>query len=258
MPWEVRSSPDADAQFDALIPELTLANHYPRWQRQLADCLYRTHTLAIFHCAVLKTYSRPGEAETAFRVRLAQAARERRDAEVESLRRRHAAGLQRLRERIRAARERVDRQQSDLRRKSADTIISAGASVLEALLGRKRLSRTTVQRAGSAAQRAGRVAGTRNDLRRAQENLDALVRDYQEMERRVETELAGVHHAYHADQLQLTPLSVRPRKSDIAVEPIRLVWTPWYVDSAGHLARVLGEHQGRRAGGEPGPLETYA
>lgn len=232
--WQFQAEPEGEAQYEPLIPELNSATSYPRWQRELAESLYRTQTLEILHCAPFKAYSRPGEGETAFRLRLAQHAREQRDAEVEKLRERHAAKLQQLSERIRAAQERVDRQQTQLQRQSADTVISVGASLLGALLGRKKLSRANVQRAGTAARRAGRVAGGRDDLKQAQENLAALLRQYRDLEQRVESEIARVGSGWHADQLPVTPLAVRPRKADLAVEPVAFAWTPWFVDPSGH------------------------
>ena len=156
-PLAAQSSAESDAGFAALAAELTLAKSYARWQKGLVDALYRTQTLEVFKCTELKVYSRPGESESDFRVRLGQMARERRDLEVEKLRDRYASKMRSLQDRLLRAQEKVDRERSDYRQKSVDTAISVGASIFGALFGRKKLSRSNVERASTSARRVGRV-----------------------------------------------------------------------------------------------------
>ena len=89
--------------------------------------------------------------------RVTHLARERRDREVEELRRRYAPKIAALEERIRRGQERVEREQSQLGGARLDTAMSIGATVLGALFGRKLASVTNVTRARSTMRGASRA-----------------------------------------------------------------------------------------------------
>src|SRR6185436_11376934 len=88
--------------------------------------------------------SNTGESEGDFRVRLQQAARERRDAEVTRLRQKYAPKVASFQERLRRAQQSVQKEQQQSSDQKAQAAISIGASVLGALFGRKTLSASNV------------------------------------------------------------------------------------------------------------------
>ncbi len=227
------SAAAANARFADLPPALTVARNYKTWQRQLIDHLYQSQTLAVWKCAALKQYSRPGEPEDAFRIRLSQLAHEQRDLQVEKLRRKYATKLGTLKDQMERAKQRVAREKDEYQQKTLDTVISVGASIFGALLGRKLMSRTNVSKASTSARSVGRAARARSDIGRAEEKLETLEQKMKQMRQRTEQEIEKIDAAYQPDQLELEALNVRPRKSDIKVQPITVVWTPWLVDSAG-------------------------
>src|SRR5439155_1477809 len=78
-----REPQGAAASFAPLPSAANKPKSYDAWKRQFADALYRGRTLRLLKCGPLKQTSKPGESERDFRVRLQQAARELRDAQVE-------------------------------------------------------------------------------------------------------------------------------------------------------------------------------
>ncbi|MHB8862222.1 MAG: ATP-binding protein [Pirellulaceae bacterium] len=232
-PLGTQPAAEPDAEFSPLPAELMVAKNYARWQQKLKELLYRTQCLEIFRCAALKEFSRVGETEAEFQIRLTQRAREQRDADIEKLRGRYASNLATLQQRIRRAQDTVDREQSEYRERSVDTAISVGTSIFGALFGRKVLSRKNVDRASSSARRAGRVARQKDDVAKARETLDMLLQQRRELEEQAAQEVARIDDAFRTEHLQLETLQVRPRKSDITVEPLTLVWLPWRVDDTG-------------------------
>jgi hypothetical protein len=231
--WSTQAPAEPAGEWAALSESLTIPRSYTRWQQQLKDALYRTQTLELFQCVALKAFSCPGETETAFRLRLAQRAREQRDAAVEKLRGRYAGKLATLEDRVRRAQRAVEQEQAEYREKSVDTAISVGGSIFGAIFGRKVLSRKNVERASSTARRAGRVAKQKQDIERARATLEGLLRQREELERQIAQELARIESAAGTDRLHIERLQLGPRKSDITVEPVILVWMPWFVDDAG-------------------------
>jgi hypothetical protein len=107
------------------------------------------------------------------------------------------------------------------------TAISVGATVLGALFGRKAVSSSTIGRATTAARSAGRTMKQSGDVQRAEESAEAVRRQIQELEAELEAELAARSSATDPLTEKLERVSVRPKKSDITVRPMRLVWRPY-------------------------------
>ena len=99
----------------------------------------------------------PAGDEGEFRAHLALALREKRDAEIDRLRKKYAPRLTTLEDQIRRADERIERERSQLSQQKMQTAISVGTSILGALLGRKKISATNAGRIGTAARSAGRI-----------------------------------------------------------------------------------------------------
>lgn len=231
--WTVRDTAEPGATWDLQAPSLVDPRQYARWQQQLKDALYRTQQLEVLQCAALKEFSRPGETEGAFRLRLEQRLREQRDAAVGKLRSRFAGKLDTLEERIRRADRTIAQHQSDMHGQSVDTAISVGKSIFGALFGRKILSRKNVEGVSSTMRRAGRVARERQDLARARESREQLLRQRAELDQEISAEVARIEADSDARRLQIESLQLGPRKADLSVEPIVLLWVPWLVDGTG-------------------------
>ncbi len=220
-------SPEDDASYEPLPGAAMRAESYAAWGKSLAAHLYENMRAEILVCDALKVSSAANESERDFRARLALEAREQRDAAVEALRRRYGQKLAALDERERRAQERLQREQSQLSHQKMQTALSVGASVLNALLGRRRLSASTVNRAASAARTAGRIGREDDDVERAAENLEAVRKQRLELQRQFDEDVAAIERMMDATTAPLRKMSVSPRKSDIAIAEVALVWVPW-------------------------------
>ncbi|HET9864124.1 MAG TPA: hypothetical protein VFP37_11815 [Steroidobacteraceae bacterium] len=237
-PWEeatadpqlrshLTSAPAPGAGF-AEIPAAALrAASYAAWAKSLQSRLYETSRARVLSCAAFKSTSKPGETEGDFRARLALAAREQRDAAVAELRRKWQAKLLQLQDQVRRAEERRAREQAQLSQQKMQTAVSIGSSILGALLGRKAISATNIGRIGTAARSATRIGRESQDVTRAEEGLEVLRQRLADTQRDVEAEVARLESTLDPATLQLTPVEVPARKSDIAVGEVALVWAPW-------------------------------
>ncbi|MDX1649500.1 MAG: DUF87 domain-containing protein, partial [Myxococcota bacterium] len=142
--------------------------------KRLAARLYRERPLVVRRCRRPRLVSTPGESEGAFRVRLREALHEERDRAVEALRKRYAPKAARLEERERRALARVEREEDQVRGTALQAAISFGATVAGALLGRRLASARNVGRATTTARAAGRVADAREDVARAEAEVEAV------------------------------------------------------------------------------------
>ncbi|MGI9592465.1 MAG: hypothetical protein ACR2P8_13930, partial [Myxococcota bacterium] len=230
---ELESEPEEGGTFAELPAAAQRAASWKRWHKQLTSHAYRARPKTLWTCSKPKGVSLPGEEEGAFRGRLRELLREDRDLRMEKLRRRYAPRLARVQDQIARAEQRVEVQQEQYQQKKMQTAVSIGRTVLGALFGRKLGSVGNVGRAGSAIDRATRAAREKGDITRASERLEAVQQKLADLEARFAEELAELEDRGGASTLALKELRVAPRKSDIAVDSLALVWIPWRIDATG-------------------------
>jgi hypothetical protein len=107
----------------------------------------------------------------------AQRTREGRDALVEKLRRDYAPRIARAEEKLRNAQQIVAREKEQAGAAKVQTAISVGATILDVLIGNKRVTRTGLGRATTAARGAGRAMQQEGDVKRAEEDARAAQAD---------------------------------------------------------------------------------
>jgi hypothetical protein len=223
---DLLETPEEGIAFYPLPAAMSSADNYRAWSTRLKDYLYKNQTLSVWWCPELKQYSLPYESEDDFRIRLTQIAHEHRDLQVEKLRKKYASRLATLKDRIHRAQQKVDRQRDQYAQQQYQSAVSFGSTLVGALLGRKLISRTNVSRVGTAMRGLGRTAREREDVGRAEEGLAMLRQKLLDLEAELTSEVDEVRTQLDLDQLPLEPLQVRPRKSDLRVERVALVWQP--------------------------------
>ncbi|MFO1406096.1 MAG: hypothetical protein U1F08_01050 [Steroidobacteraceae bacterium] len=194
------------------------------WADALEDHVYRNATLEVMTCPELKASSAPGGTEGEFRARMALALRERRDAEVGKLRAKYASKLAALKVREQRSEQKLEREQSQSSSETIATAVSVGGSLLGALFGGRRGS--AYGKVASAARGIGRASRQRADVEQAEAERDTVQRQIEALETELEAEVAALEARYEPNALRVETVAVRPRKSDITVGDVALVWRP--------------------------------
>ncbi|MGC3968706.1 MAG: DUF87 domain-containing protein [Pirellulales bacterium] len=234
----VENAPLEGARFVELPAELAQPKRYTAWGSSLKEALYRRERVKLWKCAVLKQSSKPGESQADFRTRLVQLAREQRDLAVEKLRVKYAPKLQVLLDRKRRAEQKVEKEKADVKDQSVNTVLSIGQTILGAVLGRKLGSATNVNRAASTVKSVGRTARQRGEVDNAEAELEAVVEKHAELEGEFQAEIAHLQQQFDPAAIQLDELAIAPKKSDVSVGEVSLVWIPYVRDSAGFAVRA--------------------
>ncbi len=211
--------PEPGAAFAPLPSELAQPKNYAKWRKSLAEHLYRTETLSLWSAALVKEFSRPGESQAEFRIRLRQRSREERDQAVAKLRQKYAAKIAAIDNQVRRAQDRVAREESQLQNQTLQTVVSIGSSILRALVGRKG---SGLSGATSAARSASRSAGKHGDINRAKAELEVLLQKQADLAAQVQAEIDQLDAA--TAEVELIEYVVRPRKSDISIRKVALAW----------------------------------
>ncbi|MCP9471693.1 MAG: ATP-binding protein [Nitrospira sp.] len=232
---DLEQAPAAGAQFLSPPAVAGKAKHYAEWNKECAAWLYRTRQLEVLRSPSTKEVSKPGESERDFRLRQQQAGRERRDQAVEALRKKYAPKIAALQDRIKRAEQMKVKQETEARTSQVQAVITVGASLLGAFLGRKTVSAANVGRAATAIRGAGRAIKESKDVGAAEENLSALQRQLADLEAQFKAESEALAAAIDPLSEPLESISIKLTKANIAVKLVALAWTPHWRRPDGSL-----------------------
>jgi hypothetical protein len=229
--FDEQASPGA--KFAPLPSLLTAPKSYSAWKTSLKGHLFRAHPLTLFECPPLKQKSQPGESSGDFRVRLKQLAAEKRDLEIEKLRKKFAPKLAALQERLRRTQVAVEKEKSQANQQTLSTVLNVGTTLLGALFGRKMASASNIGKAATSMRSASKIAKERADVGHAQESADVVQRQIDELESELSTEVERLRESFDESQLAIQEQPVAPRKSDMVIDKVVLAWTPWLINARG-------------------------
>jgi hypothetical protein len=233
---QATAAPAPGSGFAALAGTATRADSYAGWGKALNAHLYETARATLIVCDALKQVSNPGESEGDFRARLSLQLREQRDAQVEKLRANYAPRLSALNDRLAAAQARVERERSQLTQQKLQTVVSVGATILGAFLGRRALSATSMGRATTAVRSATRIGRESQDVDLANESAAAVQQKIQDLGAQCDADIKALSASMDPAAVVLRSVQISPRKSDIAIGEVALAWQPWRTGADGFPA----------------------
>ena len=230
---DLEKSPEEGAQFAELPAAAAKAKSYDKWQKELAAWLYRSQKLELLRSPSLDQTSNADESERDFRIRLQQAAREKRDEAVERLRQKYAPKIAALEEKRRRAEQAVEREAEQAKGQKMQTAISFGATLLSSFMGRKAVSLSSLGRATSAARGVGRSIKESQDVGRAEETVAAVDEQLSQLNAQFKMETEAIEKSSDPQTEVLETAIVKPTKANISIKLLSLAWLPYWHDTQG-------------------------
>ena len=215
--------------------------NYPGWEKLFKRWIRNNQSVALFRASRFKLVSTPGESEGDFRARLQILAHEKRDIEAANLRKKYEKKITILENRLLRAEQRIETEEAQSKQKKMDTAIAFGTAVLGAFLGRKRISRTSASRMGTAVRTAGRMGKEKEDVARAEQIAESVRNEIAAINGEFEQELAMLEDAYDAQSEPLKEILVKPKSTDIHVHLVGVLWAPYYRSDGEPLSRAWGK-----------------
>ncbi len=213
------TKPAEGAQYGAVPDFVSTDKGLKRTKEALEEMLYRDKNIEIYTAKAFKIESKPGDSLGDFKVRLQDTLREAKESEIGKLKDSYEKKEHMLSDRIERAKERVSKEESDVTSKTTDTVISAGIAVLGAFFGRSNTSRI-----GTALNKGSRILKEKGDVGRAQEAVDAVQKEMDDLSVELEEKIDEIEKNHDIDRCEIETLIIKPKKSDITVEHIALVW----------------------------------
>ena len=233
---DLQTSPLPDAHFADLPSVAEKAKSYNKWNKDLLRWVRQNRPLTLYRSKRFKLTSEPEESRSEFLSRVTQAAREKRDLEVEKLRRKYSSKYNTLQRRLMRAEQALQREQEQAKSKKMETMVSFGTAILGAFLGRKAVSARSATRFGTAVKSAGRMRKERMDVARAQQTAEAVKHEMGELDERLQNDIDNLDATFDPAGEELEEVSVKPRSTNITLEVFGLTWMPYRKDAGGRLS----------------------
>jgi len=232
---DLESAGDSSARYADCPASAGDARSYAAWNKDYKRWLRQNESITLYRSKRFGLTSDGGETEGDFRVRLQDAASEKRDLAIAKIRKRYAGKVTTLENRLMRAEQSIDVQKQQSTKKKLDTAISFGTAILGAVLGRKKLTSTSATRMGSAIKTASSAQKEAADVARAQETADKVRQDIDALNKTLEQEIEELETSFDAQQEELSEIVVRAKSTDINVVVTGLVWLPFSSGEDGRL-----------------------
>jgi hypothetical protein len=218
------AAPAGEAYFSAVPEQLNSSTDMKALGRDFADALYHDQRLER-HCnPLLELFARPGESAADFGLRARQEARERRDAAVDQIRRKHQRKIDQLESRLTREQQELERDTATYDSRKREELISAGESLigLFGVFGKRRSSRGL----STAASKRRMTARAKVSIDESKEEIARLRQEMEDLRREIEEESALIAERWSAAAEAGETFPVKPRRGDVKVLLFGLAWLP--------------------------------
>ena len=221
-PKDFTTTQPVDALFAELPVTATAPKSYAQWEKDFTRWIADNERCRLLSAPALKLTAKPGESEADFRARASLAQRELRDEKVDALRKKFAPKQATLATRLARAEAAVEKQKEQSRNATFSSAISIGSTLLGAFLGRKAISASTINRAGTAARGVGRAMREGADVDAARESVESVLAEQAKFEADCAAELAALSASL--SEPEITALDLKPARGGITVNFFGLGW----------------------------------
>lgn len=219
------------SNFKLLPASIQRLSYYNQLDKKYETFLYRNYQLTLLKSDRFKLVSNPDETERDFRIRLEVSAREKRDLEMDRLKRKYATKTRSLEKQLLTARQRVERESDQYKQKQMDIAVTVGSTILGALFGGGR-TRTGITKT---ARSASKIAKEKQDIERAKTKMLKLQSQIDELNGNFEDDAKKISEQYDVMNEPLKQIVVRPKKTDINQKYYGILWIPFSQNESGNM-----------------------
>ena len=199
-------------------------------ERDLVDFLVRSRSIELQMNKELKLYSRPGESADAFFQRCYQVADAKGDEDTAKLREKYQSKVTSLQSQLQTAEDRANVLEAQQKGRRNEEMLSTAGSILGGLLGGRKsrggLLGSVFGKAGTAAGRRGRTAASGERLDAAENKIQLLHQQMEDLEADLTQEVTDIDSKWMAVAKNINTLGVTLEKTDVKVTQLSLVWVP--------------------------------
>ena len=229
----VSGEPLADAIYGEPSPGLTDRTRMTQLRRELIDMLYTTSRLRLPYNRELDIYGEADGVFSEFRARVTQAARERRDAEIDAWTNKYEGIMDKLEAEMRRTAQKLENEQRELAAERRNELFTTGEAILSLLRGRTTYTLSRMARAQVYRNRS------KGDIRLYEQGLAEINERIARAEQDFENGLRAINEKWAAIAQQVDEYVITPYKKDIRPELFGVGWVPYWYASINGQALLL-------------------
>jgi phage host-nuclease inhibitor protein Gam len=225
--------------FAPLPEEVNTARELKSIGQDLSDWLYYNSKLSLTAHAELDLVQHPGETERAFKIRLQQAARERRDAEVDALEQKYASRIDKLQDSLRRKERELAADEAEHAARSREELLNVGETVLGLFMGRRSTSAI-----GRAATKRRITSKAKIEIEDTRDEIADLQEEVAKLEAELKQASDEITQRWDSVLDDLITQELAPRRSDVDVNLVAVAWMPsWLISyQQGDFTRTARVH----------------
>jgi hypothetical protein len=229
---DLEDRPYGEPLFVDVPPVLNTARKLKGLENDFSDYLYRSQAVVLSHSQSLDLVAHPDESAREFTVRCREAAREKRDAEVDKLSEKYKRKIDQLQDRLRREERELADDEAEYAARKREELLSAGESVIGLFIGRR-----STRSLSTASRRRRFTTKAKLDVEESQETIADLQKDIAELQAEMEEEADLITRRWAEALDEVGELRITPRRADVSVDLFGLAWAPrWeitYEDARG-------------------------
>jgi hypothetical protein len=209
------SAEPSNASFRPLSDEISSDKALKKTKKSLVDWIYRTKRLTTFKSTSPRLSSLPYESLSDFKIRIKDQLDDKKEIEIEKLQTRYEKREKTLLKRLQRAQDKVKKEEAD----ASSSMVDTGIAILGALFGR-----TSTAKLGRAFSKGSRAYKEHGDISRAEEVLTNLHEEIELLAEELEDKIDELADKYDIENVTIQESAMKPRKSDIDIEELSIVW----------------------------------
>jgi len=222
---KLEANPVANSTFDELPSNVMQEKNLSLFQKAFAATLYQNQTLKMFQLSDLKMRSKPDETESDFRKRVTDALQLSQEDTIKKLKAKYSEKIALIQNKLKRADVKVAVQKQQSFYQKIEAFTSFISTIIAAFLG-KRLTKGTINQVGTTMRRAGRATKESEDVVRAEDSSKSFQDQIDDLNQQQDDEIKNLLASVNPVLNKIEEITIKPRKSDISVDEIALVWKP--------------------------------
>jgi len=218
--------------YSSLKDTLNDAKDFKTIERELANWLYQNGSLVLNEHEKLELYQKAEESVESFKMRVQHAAREERDEALELLEERYDNKLEKIKDRIRKKENSLDEAKAEKQERRTAEVVTIAETIFSIFAKRRTRSFSSAATKRRMRRKAAeKVASVKDDLQALEEDFDAIENELRE-------QLSELNEKYDAIATNIITKTIKPRRTDVTIQQVFLVWHPYWSDGKGFVSAV--------------------
>ena len=211
-----QTTPPSNSSFEGVPDFIRKDKELKDVEKELIDYIYQTQNVELFVCKSLKLESAPNESKTDFIIKVNDVIRTKKDEQIEKLTQDLKKKQESVNNKIETLNYQLDKEKSE----SRASWLNAGVAVIGALLG----GGSNATKAGKVISHGGKIFKDNNDTNIIEDKMENLDNDLKLIEKDFESRVNELDSLFKVENYPIETLLLKPKKSDINISNIALVW----------------------------------